>query len=355
MAPSGDGGAPPHRPSVGKVTSWAPGGGDAEVISHGADGPSSRRSHLVAAAAVLLLGGAATGGGVVAGYQDQLPWVGQAADVPALTAGGIVAASNEEDRHRYQLSLYNPGPGVIPDVQVVGVVGRAVTVLGDEPVDLEPHSWRTVYFWLPDECGSPAGAPVRSIRVRTGRTAEGEPAAEREVVLGEPADALRTHRHDECLEPTALSAWDLGGLWTLTRVEGTWTGLAGYSLMRFTSDGRFAFDPEGRMFHDGRQGWFGTYRLHGTRLLLRGTGGYSCAAGYSETWTTTLLDPRVLQLDNIRADPGYCYTPPGERWTLHLLVPEPDLPPPDQYRPLSRRAATGPAADSTQIVSRPRR
>jgi hypothetical protein len=80
------------------------------VISHGGDEPSSRRSHLVAAAAVLLLVGAVLGGGIVAGYRDRLPWPGRPADVPALTAGSIMAATLTGDQHRYLLDLFNPGP-----------------------------------------------------------------------------------------------------------------------------------------------------------------------------------------------------------------------------------------------------
>jgi hypothetical protein len=294
------------------------------VISHGGDEPSSRRSHLVAAAAVLLLVGAVLGGGVVAGYRDRLPWPGRPADVPALTAGSIMAATLTGDRHRYRLDLFNPGPGTVRDAQVVAVVGRTATVTPGDPVTIAPRRWRSVTFTLPDECGSPALLLARSVRVRA--AAAGTGRREQQVALASPASSIRENHDRECVPPTALTPADLGGLWVLEEEEGRWADLAGSSLMRFTADGRFAFDPEGRMFQEGHQGFFGSYRLRGDRLLLRGDGGYACARGYREEWTTTLLADGLLRLDVVRSSQGYCHSPAGERQLLRRLVPAGRLP-----------------------------
>jgi hypothetical protein len=306
------------------VTSWSPGDGFADVIRHGGDEPPSRRSHLVAAAAVLVLVGAVLGGGLVAGYRDRLPWPARPAGVPALTAGSVAAASGIGDRHRYRLDQFNPGPGTVRDVQVVAVVGRTATVTPGDPVTIGPRRWRTVTFSLPDECDSPAVLLARSVRVRAATTDAGR--REQQVALASPASSIRENHDRECVPTTTLTPADLGGLWVLEEEEGRWAELAGISLMRFTSDGRFAFDPEGRMFEEGHQGFFGTYRLRGDRLLFHGDGGYACARGYAEEWTTTLLADGLLRLDVVRSSEGYCHNPDGERQLLRRLVPAERLP-----------------------------
>ncbi|MGN6574952.1 MAG: hypothetical protein ACTHKG_04635 [Nocardioides sp.] len=304
------------------MTAWSPGDGSAEVLSHGGDAPRPRRSAPVAAAVALLVVGAVLGAGFALGFRDDLPWSGRAAAVPALTGGSVEAASAPTERHRYRVALFNPGPGTVHDVQVVAVVGRAVTVESGRPVDIDPGTWRGVTFSLPDECSSPATRLAQGLLVRTHPETQG--AVEQEVPL-QSTGVLRDNHERECLPSTALRRSDLGGLWVLAEDEGRWSDLAGASLMRFTADGRFAFDPEGRLF-GGDQGWRGTYRVHRDQLVLRGDGGYACAAGYSEVWTTTLLADGVLRLDVVRSSPGYCHTPPGERQVLRRLVPESRLP-----------------------------
>ncbi len=325
MTSTGHGAARRDRPSVASVTSWIPDGGAAEVLSHGGEATRLRRLHLVAAAVALLVVGAAAGAGVAAGFDARPPWAEPAADVPALTGGTIDVAPAATDRHRYQVALFNPGPDAVRGVQVVGVVGRAATVTAGLPVAIAPHSWRPVSFSLPDECGSPAGVLARTLRVRTAGTGAG-PGSVLEVELAESAAALRDNHEGECLAPTALTAADLGGLWIVEEAEGAWADLARISLMRFTPDGRFAFDPEGRMFDEGHQGFFGTYRLRGHGLLLRSDGGYACARGYSEVWTTTRLADDLLRLDIVRSSRGFCHNPPGERQVLRRLVPAERLP-----------------------------
>jgi hypothetical protein len=115
------------------------------------------------------------------------------------------------------------------------------------------------------------------------------------VQLAGPAVAIRDDHRIECRAPTRLDRGQLTGLWFAEEIRGRWADLAGKTLVRFTSDGRFAFDPEGRMFEEGHQGFFGTYRLRGDRLLFHGDG-------------------------------GYCNSPPGERHILRRLVPEVSLP-----------------------------
>jgi hypothetical protein len=289
----------------------------------------------VAAAVALLAVGAALGGGVALGLRGDLPWSAPAAAVPPLIGGTVEAASAPTERHRYRVALFNPGPGTVRDVQVVAVVGRAVLVEPGVPVDIEPGVWRGVTFSLPDECGSPALLLARSVRVRAAAADTG--GREQQVPLAAPAASIRENHDRECVPPTALTPADLGGLWVLEEEEGRWAELAGIGLLRFTSDGRFVFDPEGRMFEEGHQGFFGTFRLRGDRLLLRGDGGYACAPGYREEWTTTLLADGLLRLDVVRSSEGYCHNPDGERQLLRRLVPARRL-------PSGPAAATGPAS-----------
>jgi hypothetical protein len=305
------------RPSVARVTSWYPGDGDRgeEILLHGDDASPARPVRLLAVGlAVLALG-------VVLGAQSvgRLPWTA-ASDTPVQPVGGIIERGPSTSvRHSYQLSLYNPGNEPIT-VRIVGIDGRAVTVTATRPTRVAPGDWARVMFSLPDECSSPAVPPASAVVVRTvGGGLD-------RIPLAEPGTALSAHHDRECARPTALQRQDLRGLWHLEEVEGRWTNLAAISLMRFTSTGAFAFDPEGKIFVDGHQGMLGTYRLRGTTLHLHVTGGYACAKGYSEDWTTTRLAKDVLRLDVIRSDTGYCHSPPGERQVLRRLVREDDLP-----------------------------
>jgi hypothetical protein len=165
------------------------------------------------------------------------------------------------------------------------------------------------------------------------RVTDSDGSREQRVELARPAGALRVVHERECVPATTLGPDDLGGLWIVERIEGRWADLAGITLMRFTADGRFALDPEGQMFREGDQGVRGTYRLQGTRLHLQVDGGYACEKGYSEVWTTTLVEKDVLRLDVVRSDEGYCNSPAHEREVLRRLVPESRLPTAGSLRP----------------------
>ncbi len=241
----------------------------------------------------------------------------------ALTGGSVTAAPALDDRHRFRVGLFNPGKTTVR-VRVVGLDGWSTTVAANPGVGIAPHRWAQVTFSLPDDCDGPVPPPVTALRIRT--VDRGTPSHQR-VELAAPATALRAVHTRECLPPTMLTPRDLGGLWHLEAAEGRWSDLARISLMRFTADGRFTFDPEGLLFQEGDQGMLGTYRLQGTRLRLHADGGYACAVGYTEVWTTTLLSEDLLRLDIVRSDGGYCYSPPGERHVFRRLVPEDNLPP----------------------------
>lgn len=304
------------RPSVGSVTSRHPENGvrDQEVLSQGDDSPA-RPVRLLAAALVVLTVGTALGSLVVGRW----PW-GPAAITAARLAGGTIEPDpSAGGHHGYQLSLYNPGEEDAT-VRIVGIDGRAVTVADTRPTRIGARDWGRITFSLPDECASPADRLATAVVVRA------EDGVIDRISLAAPATALSTNHDRECARPTELRRRDLGGLWHLEAVQGRWTELAGISLMRFTSDGAFAFDPEGKIFDERHQGMVGSYRLHGTRLRLAVNGGYACSKGFSEDWTTTRLTKDLLRLDVVRSDTGYCYSPPGERQILRRLVREADLP-----------------------------
>jgi hypothetical protein len=248
----------------------------------------------------------------------------------ALTGGSLAPAPELDDRHRFRVGLFNPGETTVR-VRVVALDEWSTTVAANPAVGIAPHSWAQATFSLPDDCDGPAPPPIAALRIRTvDRGAHGH----QRVELAAPATALGAVHARECAPATSLSPRALGGLWHLEAAEGRWADLAGVSLIRFTGDGRFAFDPEGQLFQEGDQGMFGTYRLHGTRLRLRSAGGYACAPGYTEVWTTTLMSEDLLRLDIVRSDGGYCHSPPGERQLFRRLVPEGRLPP---DRPVSAR------------------
>ena len=303
------------------MTSWDPGDGGrgGELLIHGDEKPPTRPGRQFAAAVGLLVLGA-VGGAVV---NDNLSRPGRERSHVALTGGVVAPAPRIDDRPRYRVGLFNSGEAPIR-VRVVGVVGRSAAVTDSRPLEVAPHSWGQPVFSLPSECGEPELPLVTELRVRA--TGAGG-SAEQRVALAEPATALRTVHGRDCVPPTLLSRRDLGGLWILEQVEGLWTGLAKVGLMRFTRDGRFTFDPEGQLFHEGHQGYFGTYRLDGTRLRLVADGGYACSKGFTEVWTTTLLAKGRLRLDVVSSDDGYCHSPPGERWFFRRLVRERLLPP----------------------------
>jgi hypothetical protein len=241
----------------------------------------------------------------------------------ALTAGAVASAPALDDRHRFRVDLFNPGRTTVR-VRVVGLDGWSTTVAANPAVGIAPHRWAQVTFSLPDDCDGPVPPPITALRIRTvDRGTRGH----QRVELAAPATALRAVHTRECVPATTLTPRDLGGLWHLEEAEGRWSDLARISLMRFTADGRFTFDPEGLLFQEGDQGMLGTYRLDGTRLRLRADGGYACDAGYTEVWKTTLLSEDLLQLDIVRSDGGYCNSPPGERHVFRRLVREDNLPP----------------------------
>lgn len=194
---------------------------------------------------------------------------------PAALTGGVVSSvidTNEPLPHQFQVSLFNPGERAVR-VLVVGLAGWGTTVAAAEGVEVAPHRWAHAAFSLLGVCGEPALPTATAVRIRI---VDPEAAGEQQVELAEPADAVRQDRDLECPRPASLDEGQLTGLWYLEEARGRWADLAGTSLMRFTSDGRFAFDPEGFMFDEGNQGFFGSYRLHGSRLRLRADGGYAC-------------------------------------------------------------------------------
>ena len=306
-----------------RVTSWYPGDThgdrDGELLIHGDDNPPTRPRRLLAAVAAGLAAGVLIGTQV----DDWWPAAGTSHLESALTAGSLAAAGDATDRLRFRVGVFNAGE-VTVRVQVTGVVGRKTPVTRTTAVVVAPGNRASLAFSLPLECDEPSTPVVTALRMRAGSTgARGEYVVE----LAEPATALADAHRRECATTTVLSRRELGGLWHLEEAGGKWADLAQVTLMRFTADGRFAFDPEGRLFQDGGQGFFGTFRLRGARLYLESKGGYACPHGYSEAWTTTLLADDLLKLDLVDSDPGYCHAPPGEWQILRRLVPENRLPP----------------------------
>lgn len=304
------------------VTSWTPGDGGwtRETLSQGGEKPATRPGLLLAAAAALLVLGVVVG----ARIDDHLRWPGSEHVGLALTGGAVAAATRIDDRHRFQVALFNSGEEPVR-VRVVGIVGLAVPVADSYPVTLAAHRWGQLLFSLPSECDEAALPRVTALRVSSADGSVAQRVTQR-VALAAPATALGVVHTRECAPATRLGRRDLGGLWYLEEVEGRWVDLAHLGLMRFTADGRFAFDPEGLLFQEGEQGMLGTYRLHGTRLVIEAHAGYACERGFSETWTTTLLAKDLLRLDIVRSDLGYCNSPPGERQILRRLVAEDGLP-----------------------------
>jgi hypothetical protein len=252
----------------------------------------------------------------------ELPFSFLGSPPAAALVGGSLAPTGLTDPRGFRVGLFNTGEERVR-VRVVGLDGWPTEVVATHSVDIAPHSWGQAVFTLPQECEGPAPPEVTAMRVRTG--GPGRPA-EQLVELAEPAGALRDHHDLECPAPVSLDSAQLTGLWIVEEARGRWEGFAHKGLMRFTPDRRFAFDPEGRMFDEGKQGFFGTYRLHGSRLHLRSDGGYACGVGYAEVWTTTLLSEDRLRLDIVRSDSGYCRSPPGERQILRRLLPVDGLP-----------------------------
>lgn len=305
------------------MSTWAPGDGAPDLLSSGPDGPLwVNRVRTAAVAVVCLAAGALLG---ARWDEADLPLTAQAAPPqPVLTAGSVsaVVESSRPLPHEFEVSLFNPG-GQEVGVLVVGLVGSGTRVTTGPPVDVPPKSWARVAFSLPDVCEELTPPRVTALRVRILHPGS---AGERRVELAEPTDAVQHDRQHECLPPTRMRRGRLAGLWHLEEVRGRWETLEGRSLMRFTSDGRFAFDSEGQVFMEGWQGFVGTYRLDGSLLRLRSEGGYACEAGFSEVWRTTSLSEDLLQLDIVRSDGGYCNSPPTERRVLRRLVPESGLP-----------------------------
>lgn len=304
------------------MTTWNPGDGGPDVLSSGNEGPPwADRARAAALAIVCLLAGAFLGTRL---DDAGSPFSAQAAQPPAALTGGVVSAVDGNDPlpHRYQVGLFNPGERTVR-VLVVGPTAWTTPVAANRGVDVPPHGWAHAAFALPGLCEVRMVPRVTAVRIRFVDPAVGQ----QRVELAEPTDAFRDDQDLECPPPTLLGRGQLTGLWHLEEVRGRWEDLPGKSLVRFTSDGRFAFDQEGRMFDQGNQVFFGTYRQHGSRLHLRADGGYACAAGYSEVWQTTQLKRDLLRLDVVRSDGGYCNSPPGERQILRRLLPERGLPP----------------------------
>lgn len=306
------------------MSTWDPGDGAPDLLSSGPEGPPWWDRFRTAAVAVVCL---AVGAVLGARWDEaELPLTAQGAAPPAaLTAGSVSALDDPGDprAHGFEVNLFNAGEQELR-VFVIRLIGSSTPVTTGDPEIVPPRSWARVPFWLPEMCTVPTPPYVTAVRVRVLL-----PGATEEPLLNlaEPAAAVVDRHERECQPTTALSRSRLTGLWYVEEWRGRWEELAGRSLMRFTSDGRFAFDPEGRMFVEGGQGFFGTYRLHGDRLRLRAEGGYSCTVGFSEVWRTTLLDKDRLQLDVVRSDGGFCHTPPGDQQVLRRLVPERRLPP----------------------------
>lgn len=306
------------------MSTWGSGPGDPDLLSSGDEGaPWPARVRIAAVAVVCLVVGAFLGTRL---DDADSPLSALVAPPPAALTGGVVSSLTDRDDplpHQFQVGLFNPGERGVR-VLVVGLTGWSTTVVPDAAVDVAPHSWARAAFSLPGVCEVPTLPTTTGVLIRI---TDPEVDGEQRVELAGPPDAIGADHDLECPAPTRLDRGQLTGLWYLEEVRGRWKDLAGKSLMRFTSDGRFAFDPEGRMFDEGHQGFFGTYRLRGSRLHLRADGGYACKAGFDEVWTTTLLDEDLLRLDVVRSDGGYCNSPPGERQTLRRLVPESRLPP----------------------------
>lgn len=306
------------------MTTWDPGDLGPDQLSSGSEDPPWWDRFRTAAVAVVCL---AVGAVLGAKWDEaELPLTGRAAGPPsALTAGSVSALDDPGGprAHGFEVNVFNAGEQELR-VLVVRLIGSSTTVTTGGPETVPPKSWARVPFWLPEMCTAPTPPYVTALRVRVLRPGSAE---EPLLNLAEPAEAVLQDRQRECATPTRLRPGQLTGLWYLEEVRGRWQQLEGTSLMRFNSDGTFAFDPEGQVFVQGKQGYFGTYRLHDSRLHLHSDGGYACAAGFDETWRTTMLSEDLLRLDIVRSDEGYCNSPPGERQVLRRLVPGSRLPP----------------------------
>ncbi len=304
------------------MSTWSPGDGGPDLLSTGDEQPRwTDRFRTTAVAALCLVAGGFLG---VRLDDAGSPLSAPSGTPPAVVTGGVVSSLVDPEvplPHQFQVSLFNPGERGVR-VRVAGLTGLGTAVTAPA-VDITPHGWAQARFSRPAVCEEPTLPAVTAVRIRF---VDPEVAHEQQVQLAGPAVAIRDDHRIECRAPTRLARGQLTGLWFAEEIRGRWADLAGKTLVRFTSDGRFALDPEGHLFDEGGQGFFGSYRLTGSRLLLRAEGGYACEVGYTEVWTTTLLAEDRLRLDIDRSDGGYCNSPPGERHILRRLVPEVSLP-----------------------------
>lgn len=303
-----------------EVTSWGSGDGGAgpDVLSQGAEDLAARPGWRF----VIALGLLALGALIGARVDDELPWRRAADPAPIeLVAGSIAARTGVDAGHSYRIGVFNAGDRSV-EVSVVGLSDHSLTVTDSARVSIAPRDWGTVEFTVRNDCDRSVVQHVPAVVVRSA----GSDSVDQQIPVTTPPDAGVADDYGRCAAPTPLHRRDLGGLWVLEEAEGRWADLAKVGLFRFSSDGTFIFDPEGFLFVPGKQGFFGTYRLTGSRLVLTSDGGYACGAGHREVWTTTALDRDLLRLDIAGSDPGYCYVPTGDRQVLRRLVPEGRLP-----------------------------
>lgn len=304
------------------MTSWDPrNAGPAEdIVSQGSEYLAARPWWWRFTVALLLV---AVGAVIGARVDDDLPWRRPTHSPPSieLIAGSIAAGTGVEAEHGYRLAVFNAGDRGVR-VRIVGLSDHTLIVSGSERVSIAPRDWASVAFTVRNDCDRSVVREVPAVVVRI----SGSAGVDQQIPVTSPPDVSAADEYRHCAAPTPLHRRDLGGLWVVEESEGRWADLAKVGLFRFRSDGRFAFDPEGFLFEPGKQGVFGRYRVTGTRLVLRSSGGYACGKGHREVWTTTALTENLLRLDIADSDAGYCYVPAGDRQLLRRVVPEARLP-----------------------------
>lgn len=278
---------------------------------------------LAAVASLALVVG--LGVGVWAGRDsDLLPdrSAGRDKGTPQVAAGAIDQAQQSAlTGWDFAVPVFNDSDAPV-DVSLTELTGLVAPFRSEPAVRLAPSSWGNVRFSVPSNCDTavPGLIPYVRLRVTTGGD-----AAVVSVPLQAEGRVLVDYLRSVCGVGEPVQPGDLAGAWIVERAYGPKRYIAGSQLMRFTRDGAFVADLDGRLLGTD-SAVRGRYRLRGEVMVITTKNAFGCGAGANATWRTTLDTDGRLTMVYLGGD-----CPEGEQgnvWVSRRVLLDDGLPRP---------------------------
>jgi hypothetical protein len=239
----------------------------------------------------------------------------------AMTIGAITQARDTASTGwDFELPVLNQSDSVI-DVDLLGFEGVTSPFTSARARQIAPRAWRVIKFSAPANCDDPVSSAVSSVRLRV----RGGPGGRDDVTKALPGEgrALVDYDRAVCGSGIRVLPADLAGVWIIERAYGPNMDLTGVQLMRFTREGDYVADPEGRLL-SGESAVRGKWRLRGELLTISVQNSFGCGAGAEQTWRLTVDATYRLSMVWLRGD-----CPEGQEgniWILRRVLSDGGLP-----------------------------